>query len=255
MRARHRRQRHDADVPIRAIYAVGECVAHRGIAYGLVAPLFEQAKVCANHLAEFGIGRYAGSLTSTKLKVTGIDLFSAGDFMGGDGTEEIVMQRPVARRLQEARHQGRQAASAPCSTATRSTARGTSSCCATAAASRDIRDKLMFGESHHRRHRPRRAAAARAAMPDDAEVCGCNGVCKGNDLQGDQGAGPVHARRGAQAHQGQRVLRFVHRAGRADPDVHRRRRLLRDAEAEAVCGCTDHSHQEVRDAIREQQPT
>jgi nitrite reductase (NADH) large subunit len=62
------------------IYAVGECAAHRGIAYGLVAPLFEQGKVLANHLAEFGIGRYLGSLTSTKLKVTGIDLFSAGDF-------------------------------------------------------------------------------------------------------------------------------------------------------------------------------
>ncbi|MDI3492032.1 MAG: nitrite reductase large subunit, partial [Thauera sp.] len=49
------------------IYAVGECVAHRGIAYGLVAPLFEQGKVCANHLANFGIGRYEGSVTSTKL--------------------------------------------------------------------------------------------------------------------------------------------------------------------------------------------
>ena len=60
------------------IYSVGECAAHRGIAYGLVAPLFEQAKVAANHLAQFGIGRYTGSVTSTKLKVTGIDLFSAG---------------------------------------------------------------------------------------------------------------------------------------------------------------------------------
>ena len=78
------------------IYAVGECAAHRGIAYGLVAPLFEQAKVAANHLAQMGIGRYLGSLTSTKLKVTGIDLFSAGDFMGGDGAEEIVMSDPFA---------------------------------------------------------------------------------------------------------------------------------------------------------------
>ncbi|MES2052412.1 MAG: FAD-dependent oxidoreductase, partial [Pseudomonadota bacterium] len=76
------------------IYSVGECAAHRGIAYGLVAPLFEQAKVAANHLAQFGIGRYTGSLTSTKLKVTGIDLFSAGEFMGGEGTEEIVMSDP-----------------------------------------------------------------------------------------------------------------------------------------------------------------
>jgi nitrite reductase (NADH) large subunit len=77
------------------IYSVGECAAHRGIAYGLVAPLFEQAKVAANHLAQFGIGRYTGSLTSTKLKVTGIDLFSAGEFMGAEGTEEIVMSDPA----------------------------------------------------------------------------------------------------------------------------------------------------------------
>ena len=78
------------------IYAVGECVSHRGIAYGLVAPLFEMAKVCANHLAQHGIGRYTGSLTSTKLKVTGIDLFSAGDFMGGEGYEEVTLSDPQA---------------------------------------------------------------------------------------------------------------------------------------------------------------
>jgi hypothetical protein len=91
------------------IYSVGECAAHRGIAYGLVAPLFEQARVAANHLAQFGIGRYVGSLTSTKLKVTGIDLFSAGEFMGGEGTEADRHERPVCRRLQETGHQGRQA--------------------------------------------------------------------------------------------------------------------------------------------------
>lgn len=77
------------------IYAVGECANHRGTAYGLVAPLYEQATVCANHLANFGIGRYLGSQVSTKLKVTGIDLFSAGDFMGGEGTEEIVLRNPL----------------------------------------------------------------------------------------------------------------------------------------------------------------
>jgi nitrite reductase (NADH) large subunit len=77
------------------IYAVGECVNHRGTAYGLVAPLFEMAKVCATHLAQFGIGQYQGTVTSTKLKVTGIDLFSAGEFMGGEGTEEIVLNDPT----------------------------------------------------------------------------------------------------------------------------------------------------------------
>lgn len=78
------------------IYAIGECASHRGIAYGLVAPLFEQAKVCANHLAQLGFARYPGSVTSAKLKVTGIDLFSAGDFLGGEGTESITYSDPIS---------------------------------------------------------------------------------------------------------------------------------------------------------------
>ncbi len=77
------------------IYAIGECANHRGTAYGLVAPLFEQAKVCANHLAQLGYSRYQGSVTSTKLKVTGIDLFSAGEFIGADGTESITLSDPI----------------------------------------------------------------------------------------------------------------------------------------------------------------
>ncbi len=84
------------------IYAVGECAQHRGVAYGLVAPLFEQGRVAANHLAQLGIGRYVGSTVSAKLKVTGIELLSAGDFMGGDGTEQLVLRDPqsgVYRKL------------------------------------------------------------------------------------------------------------------------------------------------------------
>ena len=77
------------------IWAVGECASHRGIAYGLVAPLYEQARVLAAHLGETGIGRYTGSQTATRLKVTGIDLFSAGDFMGGDDSEQILLSDPV----------------------------------------------------------------------------------------------------------------------------------------------------------------
>jgi nitrite reductase (NADH) large subunit len=124
--ARHPCLRHLQTVTDPRIYAVGECVSHRGIAYGLVAPLFEQGKVCANHLANFGIGRYEGSVTSTKLKVTGIDVFSAGDFMGGPGTEEIVLhdrQGGVYKRSCSRTT----ASSARCCTATPPTARGTSS--------------------------------------------------------------------------------------------------------------------------------
>lgn len=77
------------------IYAIGECAAHRGVAYGLVAPLYEQARVCANHLAQLGFARYPGSVTATRLKVTGIELFSAGDFMGAPGTESITLRDPL----------------------------------------------------------------------------------------------------------------------------------------------------------------
>ena len=76
------------------IYAVGECVQHRGQTYGLVAPLWEQARVCAVHLAQYGHSRYAGSVTSAKLKVSGIDLYSTGDFIGGAGTEDLVYRDP-----------------------------------------------------------------------------------------------------------------------------------------------------------------
>ncbi len=80
------------------IYAVGECVQHRNKTFGLVAPLFEQAKVCANHLVGSGIANYVSSATSTKLKVTGIDLFSAGDFIGNDISEDIIF-KDAARHI------------------------------------------------------------------------------------------------------------------------------------------------------------
>jgi len=76
------------------IYAVGECVQHRKQTFGLVAPLFEQAKVCANHLAEMGIASYLSTITATKLKVTGINLYSAGDFIGDEYSQAIVFRDP-----------------------------------------------------------------------------------------------------------------------------------------------------------------
>ena len=76
------------------IYAVGECVQHRRLTFGLVAPVWEQARVCASHLARVGHRRYRFTRTATKLKVTGIDLYSAGDFIGGDGTEDLVLRDP-----------------------------------------------------------------------------------------------------------------------------------------------------------------
>ena len=241
------------------IYAVGECASHRGIAYGLVAPLFEQGKVLATHLAQMGIGRYTGSLTSTKLKVTGIDLFSAGDFMGNNGsnilgladdTEEIILSDPhdgVYKKLVirndhlvgaclfgdtvdgswyfKLLREGRSVA--------------------------DIRDKLMFGESNigdvgHEGH------SKAASMPDTAEVCGCNGVNKGTICKAIQEKGlftldEVRKQTKASASCGsctglvEQILMFT-----AGGDY------SATPKKKAVCGCTEHSHQEVRDAIREE---
>ncbi len=241
------------------IYAVGECASHRGIAYGLVAPLFEQGKVLATHLAQMGIGRYTGSLTSTKLKVTGIDLFSAGDFMGHNGgssqglnddTEEIILSDPhdgVYKKLVIRNNQlvgaclfgdtvdgswyfkllreGRNVA--------------------------DIRDKLMFGESNigdvgHEGH------SKAASMPNDAEVCGCNGVTKGTICKAIQEKGlftldEVRKQTKASASCGsctglvEQILMFT-----AGGDY------SATPKKKAICSCTDHSHQEVRDAIRDE---
>jgi len=72
-----------------SVYSVGECAEHRGIAYGLVAPLFEQAKVLAYQITGQGLKSYEGSVVSTKLKISGVDVFSAGDFMGTPGADVI----------------------------------------------------------------------------------------------------------------------------------------------------------------------
>lgn len=74
------------------IYAVGECVQHRKNTFGLVAPIWDQARVCAAHLANLGHRRYVQQAAATKLKVTGIDLYSAGDIVGGEGSEDLVLR-------------------------------------------------------------------------------------------------------------------------------------------------------------------
>ncbi|WP_435474377.1 nitrite reductase large subunit NirB [Variovorax sp. GB1P17] len=232
------------------IYSVGECAAHRGIAYGLVAPLFEQAKVAANHLALFGIGRYTGSLTSTKLKVTGIDLFSAGDFQGGEGSEEIVMSDPFGGVYKKLVIKDDKLVGA-CLYGDTVDGSWYFKLLRDGRSVHDIRDKLMFGESNigdtgHEGH------SKAASMPDDAEVCGCNGVTKGTICKAIKDKGlftldEVKKHTKASASCGsctglvEQILMFT--AG-GDYSATPRKK--------AVCGCTDVSHQDVRDAIRKE---
>ncbi len=236
------------------IYAIGECASHRGIAYGLVAPLFEQAKVCANHLAQLGYSRYQGSVTSTKLKVTGIDLFSAGEFMGGEGTETITLSDPIGgvykklvikddvlvgaclygdtadggwyfRQIRENHNVS------------------------------EIRDHLMFGEGAigdvgHQ------GADKTANMPDSMEICGCNGVCKGTIVKAIQENGlfsvdevKKHTKAasscGSCAGLVEQIL-ISTVGGAAD---------VKPKSEKAICGCSDLNHGQIRKAIREQHLT
>jgi nitrite reductase (NADH) large subunit len=81
------------ETSIAGIHAIGECAEHRGLVYGLVEPAYEQARVLADRLAG-GTTRYPGSVLATNLKVSGVNVFSAGDFLGAAGTEEIILSDP-----------------------------------------------------------------------------------------------------------------------------------------------------------------
>jgi len=232
------------------IYSVGECAAHRGIAYGLVAPLFEQGKVCATHLAQFGIGRYTGSQTSTKLKVTGIDLFSAGDFMGGEGFEEVVMSDPFAGVYKKLVIKDDKLVGA-CLYGDTVDGSWYFKLLREGRKISDIRDKLMFGESNigdvgHQGHNKA------AAMLDADEVCGCNGVTKGAICKAIKDKGlftleEVRKQTKASASCGsctglvEQLLMFT--AG-GDYSAAPKKK--------AMCGCTDQSHADVRAAILDQ---
>ncbi|WP_054020750.1 nitrite reductase large subunit NirB [Piscinibacter sakaiensis] len=235
------------------IYAVGECAAHRGIAYGLVAPLFEQARVCATHLAQFGIGRYTGSQVSTKLKVTGIDLFSAGDFMGGEGTEQIVLSDPAGGVYKKLVLKDDRLVGA-CLYGDTVDGAWYFKLMREGRPIDELRERLMWGESSlgDTGHQGVNRAAA---MADGDEVCGCNGVTKGRICQ-------------AIKTQGLFTLDEVRRHTKASASCGSCTGLVEQIlmmtaggdysaapKTKAVCGCTEHGHQAVRDAIRERRLT
>ncbi|MEA3412804.1 MAG: nitrite reductase large subunit NirB [Pseudomonadota bacterium] len=234
------------------VYAVGECIQHRGTTYGLVAPLFEQARVCADHLARHGIARYEGSVTSTKLKVTGIDLFSAGDFSGGEGTEEIVMQDPAGgvykklvvrdNRIEGAVLYGDTIEGAWYFQLMRE---GTDIS--------DFRDRILFGQ-HHLGDSGHGGQTQAVLMADDAQVCDCNGVCKGDIVNAITSKGlftldDVKAHTKASASCGsctglvEQILASTLGGDYESP------------EQKPLCKCTDLTHDQVRAAVRDHRLT
>jgi len=230
------------------VYAVGECVSHRGIAYGLVAPLFEMAKVCATHLANFGIGLYKGSVTSTKLKVTGIDLFSAGDFMGSDDAEEVLLHDAVGGVYKKLVIKDDTIIGAVLYGDTTDGA-WYFQLLRDRKPIHEIRDHLMFGQDSlgNTGHQGQDKVST---MTNEMEVCGCNGVCKGTIVKAIQEKGlftidDVKKQTKAGSSCGsctglvEQILASTLGGGYAPP-----------SSSKAVCGCTDFNHEEVRDEIR-----
>jgi len=227
------------------ILAVGECVEHNAQLFGLVAPLYDQAKVVAATL----LGKDAAFQlvqTATKLKVTGVDLFSAGDFADAEGREDIVFRDPArgvykrlvieADRLIGAVMYG--------DTADGSWFFGLIKDGTDISA---MRDTLIFGPAYQGGTQADPLAAV-AALPPEAEICGCNGICKGTIIAAIEG--------------GATTLSDVKVATKASASCGTCTGLVEQVLASTlgdafhkpaslpICGCTDLTHEDVRRLIK-----
>ncbi|PQA86368.1 nitrite reductase large subunit NirB [Hyphococcus luteus] len=229
------------------IYAVGECVEFDGKVYGLVAPLYQMAGVTARELMGDANDGFSDSALATKLKVTGVDLYSAGDFADGETREEIVLRdaaNGVYKRLvlEDDKIVGvvLYGDTADGGWFFQQIKDGTDIS--------GMRDTLIFGPAYAGGEALDPMAAV-AALPDDAEICGCNGVCKGKIVgaiseKGLSSLDDVRAHTKASASCGtctglvEQLMSLT--LGEAfDPDA-----------VSPMCGCTDLSHDDVRRLIK-----
>jgi nitrite reductase (NADH) large subunit len=236
-----------------SIFAVGECVQHRGEIFGLVAPLWEQAKVLAKQLCGDTQAAYTGSVTSTKLKVTGIDVFSAGDFIDGDDKESIVFQDPnrgIYKKvvLKDGKLIG---------SVLYGDVKDGNWYFQLLKDETDVseyRDTIVFGQAFVGGGQMDETEMV-ANMADDAEICGCNGVCKGTVVNainenGLKSVDEVRAHTKASASCGSctGLVEQVLKVTLGDE-------FEEGAKVKSVCACTDKTHEEVRDSIRDKHLT
>ena len=229
------------------IFAVGECVEHRGQVFGLVAPLWDQAKACAAQLAGDGSALFASQALSTSLKITGVDVFSAGALMAADEADDEITLRDDARGLYKkvVLRDGKlvgavlygDVADGPWYLQLMRSGEDVST----------IRERLVFGRAFADGIAGASAATDYSAMPDDTQICGCNGVSKGAIVCAIRekkltSLSEVRAHTKASASCGQctgqveGLLAFA-----AGAEVKASRKTL--------CECTDADHDEIRRAI------
>jgi len=225
------------------VYAVGECVEHCGVTYGLVAPLFEMGKVLADHLTGGEAAVYEGSVTSTKLKVTGVDVFSAGDFSGGTGIEDIVF-RDAARGIYKRVLLRDNVMEGAVLYGDASDGAWYFQLIKDRTDISELRETIVYGQAYAGGDfaDPNKVVAM---MEDDDEVCGCNGVTKGDIVtaiaeHGLTSLEEVKAHTKASASCGgcaglveqflSMMLGDSYQVGKVKP----------------MCGCTPYSHDDVR---------
>jgi nitrite reductase (NADH) large subunit len=228
------------------IFALGECAEADGQVFGLVAPLYEMAGTVAAQLAGDAASRFRSSATATKLKVTGINLFSAGDFAEAKDREEIVLRdatRGVYRRLvlKDNRIIGTVMYGDTSDGAWFFDLLKRGSDVA------DMRETLIFGQNYAGGI-PLDPAAAVAALPDDAEICGCNGICKGKITGAIAGLGlrsldevRSHTKASASCGSCTGLVEQLLKAQLGD--------AYNPAAVQPMCPCTDLGHDDVRRLI------
>ncbi|THH39135.1 NAD(P)/FAD-dependent oxidoreductase [Aliishimia ponticola] len=230
------------------VLAVGECVEHDGALFGLVAPLYDQAKVAAQTLMG-NEAAFVQKTLSTKLKVTGCDLFSAGDFAEGEGREDIVFRDPargVYKRLVI------EAGKLVGAVMYGDTADGNwfFGLIKDGTDIEEMRETLIFGPAYQGGVAADPLSAV-AALPPEAEICGCNGICKGTIVDainaGATDLGAVKATTKASASCGtctglvEQLLQVTLGDDFQMPT------------AQPICGCCDLTHEDVRRLIKAQE--
>ena len=230
------------------IFAVGECVEHRGQVFGLVAPIWDQAKVCASQLAGDSSPLYSPRPLSTSLKITGVDVFSAGELTAADESDDEITLRDDHQGLyKKVVLRGDRLVGAVLYGDV-GDAHWYKQLIEEGADVAALRDRLVFGRAFVDAGAGKSSAAADvASMPAEAQICGCNGVSKATILGAIEAKGltsldEVRAHTKASASCGQctaLVQALLQEATGAAPAQR----------APSICACTDTDHDAIRAAI------
>ena len=229
------------------IFAVGECVEHRGNVFGLVAPIWDQAKVCAARLAGDEEALFVSKALATSLKITGVDVFSAGALMAADESDDEITLRDDSKGLYKkiVLRDGKLVGAVLYGDVADGQwylqlMRGKEDVSA-------LRERLVFGRVFAEAVTGKPSAPDFATMADDTQICGCNGVCKGTIVS------TIQAKKLTSLSEVRAHTKASASCGQCTPQVEA---LLAFAAGDAakptkktVCDCTDASHDEVRQGI------